>query len=94
MLYYKCVISLICDITSLLYHKYVILQVCYINISFLSIEIIYYNPLLVLISQICDIWQIFLVKLSYKNSCVKFDASSRINGSFVPQKQDTEKRKC
>ena len=35
--------------------------------------------------------EIFLLKLSYKNSCIKFDTFSMKNGSFFPQKRDTEK---
>ena len=36
-----------------------------------------------------------LLKLSYKkNSCVKFDAFSRRNGSFFPQKRGAEKGRC
>ena len=36
--------------------------------------------------------KIFLLKLSYKNSCVKFDAFSRQNGSFIfPSKTGGEK---
>ena len=32
--------------------------------------------------------QIFLLKLSYKSSCVKFDAFTRRNGSFYPKKTE------
>ena len=38
---------------------------------------------------------IFLLKLSYKNSFVKFNAFSRQNGSFIfPQKGGAEKQEC
>ena len=36
----------------------------------------------------------FLLKLLYKNSCVKFHAFSRRNGYFFSQKRGAEKRKC
>ena len=36
-----------------------------------------------------------LVKLSYKNSCVKFDAFSKENGSFIfTENRGAQKRKC
>ena len=38
--------------------------------------------------------KIFLLKMLYKNSCVKFDTFSKRNGSFFPQKRGAEKRKC
>ena len=38
--------------------------------------------------------KIFLLKLSYKNSCVNIHAFSSRNISFFPQKQGDEKRKC
>ena len=34
----------------------------------------------------------FLLKLSYKNSCFKFDAFSRRNSYFFSQKRDPEKQ--
>ena len=39
--------------------------------------------------------KIFSSKLSYKNSCVKFDAVSRRNGSFIfLPKEGVQKEKC
>ena len=39
--------------------------------------------------------KIFMLKLSNKNSCIKFDAFSRGNGSLIfPPKEDVQKKKC
>ena len=36
--------------------------------------------------------KIFLLKMSYKKSCGKFDAFLRKNGSFIPQKRGAENK--
>ena len=40
-------------------------------------------------------WQIFLLKISYKNSSVNYDAFSRQNSLFIfSQNWDAQKQKC
>ena len=45
-------------------------------------------------NRLKKIQQNFLVKIVIQNSCVKFDAFSRRNGSFFSQKRGARKQKC